>query len=87
MKLYIHTVDGQPGYFDGEQIVFAERRDHWKDDYPLCVAVKSEAQIRSERERSIAFRRKHKFDVPAYDFVIISTVPGVIKWENGEANA
>lgn len=54
--LYIHTVDGKPGYFDGDQIVYAEQGDHWCDDYPTVTAVTNEAQIRDERQKSEAFR-------------------------------
>lgn len=80
MRLYMHTIDGRPGYFDGHQIVLAEMHDQWRDDYPLCVVVKSERQIRSERQRSEKYRLKHKFDVPVYDFVILSDKPDIITW-------
>jgi len=78
--LYMHTLDGRPGYFDGEQIVFAEDRETWRDDYYLCVVVESVERINDERTRSEAFRLKHKFDVPKYGYVILSEAAGVIEW-------
>jgi hypothetical protein len=77
-RLYIHTTDGRPGYFDGDQIVVAELRDHWQDAYPLCVARTSVAQIRSDQKASKAFRERHGWNVPRYDFVIVATDPHTI---------
>lgn len=77
---YMHTVDGRPGYFDGEQIVFANDRGTWRDDYNFCVIVASVKQIDEERAKSEAFRLKHKWDVPRYGYVILSDTPGIIEW-------
>lgn len=71
--LFIHTIDGKPGFFDGEQIVCALQRDHWNDDYPLVVPCRSVEQIRNERTISEAYRLRHRFDVPRYDFIVVTT--------------
>lgn len=79
-KLYMHTLDGKPAYFDGEQIVYAELRDHWQDDYSVCVLRTSVDQIRKDQEASRKYREKSRWDVGEYDFVIVSTQPSLIPW-------
>lgn len=75
---YMHTIDGQPAFFDGEQLVYAERRDHWEDDYSVVVLCTSEEQVREEQRASIAYRKQHKWTPSRYDFVIVSLTPGRI---------
>jgi hypothetical protein len=87
-RFYMHTIDGMPGYFGGTQIVFAERRDHWQDDYPLCVIRRSERQIRREQAKSRATRKAwfpSEKNPPRYDFVILSLRHGTIPWRNEDA--
>lgn len=79
-KFYLHTVGGKPGWFDGEQIVYAERRDHWQDDYNICVLATSIKQLRDEQKRSREYRESKGWYVSDYGFVIVSVEGGIIRW-------
>ena len=48
-QFYMHTINNQPAYFNGEQIVAAHRTVH------LAASV---VQIRQERIASAAYRRE-----------------------------
>lgn len=82
---YMHTLDGEPAFFQKEQIVFAEKRDHWQDDYPVCVLRESVDQIRADQKKHCAFRARHGWDVGALDFVIVSLESAVIPWKPAPA--
>ena len=48
--MYLHTLNGKPARFDGEQIIYTSRRR-----VPLARSL---VQIRRERRVSAAFRRR-----------------------------
>lgn len=49
---YMHTLDGRPAFFDGEQICFLRRFGK-----PSMALAKSLKQIRLQQARSNEFRR------------------------------
>ena len=51
MKIYVHTINGQPGAFDGYQVCFACRGTKQEPAYSL-------KQIRKEQKLSNANRKK-----------------------------
>lgn len=54
-KVYMHTLDGTPAFFDGNQICFLPRartQDVLRDSLD---------QIRAEQRKTIAWREKHGF--------------------------
>ena len=59
-NIYLHTAEGKPAMFDGEQIV------------TVCTSTgmtpaMSVRQIRNEQQKSIRYRRSHNFEVdPAW---------------------
>ena len=84
-RYYMHTIDGRAAFFDERsgQIVFAEHRDHWQDDYPLVVMRESVEQIREDQRKTREYRKRMGFkdDVGKYDYVILSLGPGWIPWK------
>lgn len=56
---YMHTIEGQPGFFDGEQVCFmcpcSQRR---RDVNLVCTSLE---QIRREQAASTEYRERHKF--------------------------
>jgi hypothetical protein len=69
--MYMHTVDGKPGHWDGEQIAFAHQLPHWQDE-PAPVQVY--AQLRTLMKhvaQSTRFRRHHNWDVPKYGWCVV----------------
>lgn len=53
---YMHTIDGKPATFDGNQICYATYFGKAND---LCSSL---AQIHREQQASIRFRRLHGLD-------------------------
>ena len=83
-RYYMHTLDGRPAFYSPEdkQIVFAERRDYWRDDYPLVVVRESVEEIRQDQRRTMAYRTRMGFkNVMEMDYVILSLTPGIIPWK------
>lgn len=54
--LYMHTLNGKPATFSGDQICYAAP----SKKYPATLAT-SMAQIRRERRATERFRRRHGF--------------------------
>lgn len=52
---YLHTMEGEPAYFDGDQIVFVSRGRH------AAVLVDSLATIRKQIRATEQFRLRHGF--------------------------
>lgn len=70
-KYYMHTIDRVPAFFDGDKICFYRK-------YGACyhnILVKSLRQIKSERAKSIEYRKKRKFvlDLGKYNHLIVYT--------------
>ena len=59
--MFMHTIDGRPAGFDGEQVVFATHHPHWQDrPYPVRL-VASLRTIRAQQERSRSYRASAGF--------------------------
>lgn len=83
-RYYMHTIDGQAAFYSkaNQQIVYAELRDHWEGDYPLCVMRESVEQIREDQRKSAAWRERQGFKpIGKMDFVILSLEDGLIPWK------
>lgn len=61
---YMHTVNGRPGRFDGDQIVRLCQRTN------KPVLADSRDQILKEQSKSRLFRVQRGFRVPVYGFVM-----------------
>lgn len=58
---YIHTIDSQPAFFDGDQIVFAANSKEGRyKARPVCYSLD---QIHTEQKLSQAYRDKKKYDI------------------------
>lgn len=78
--MYMHTLNGKPGHWDGEQIAFADQLPHWQDE-PAPVQIYAQLRTLTRHvAKSIAFRRRHKWDVPEYGWCVVATPS-----ERGEA--
>ena len=71
MKMYLHTIEGKPAGFDGEQICYAQTGKGWHA--PLVKTLK---QIRREQLKTINFRKKafgedEINNLIRYDYVIV----------------
>lgn len=53
MNKYMHMIDGEPAFFDGNMICYA--KNGLRLDKLLCDSLE---QIRSEQQASIAYRKK-----------------------------
>lgn len=77
MKFYLHTLEGKPAGFDGEQICYAGKgHDRWKA--PLVQDLKT---IREQQKKTFEYRKKNfkeTFDKyqTTYDYVIVSLKNG-----------
>jgi len=69
-KYYLHTIDGKPAGFDGDQICYAQKGKGWSA--PLVKDLKT---IRKEQKKTFKFRKKfkEKYDKyqDEYDYVIV----------------
>ena len=86
-RYYMHTIYGRPAFYDkaSGQIVLAELRDDWEDDYPLVVVRETVDQIRDDQRKTRRFRESMGWnEVGKYDYVILSLEPGLIPWHSGE---
>lgn len=54
--IYIHTIDGHPAMFDGDQICFA---NFYGPGNTPCYSLQ---EIRSQQQKSKTYRRKRNFD-------------------------
>lgn len=54
--IYIHTIDDQPGEFDGDQICFASNYRHRPN-----VPAESLAQIKREQRATLRYRKSLGF--------------------------
>jgi hypothetical protein len=68
---YLHTLDGKPAYFDGEQLVFAWQLPHWEDEYDACRCCSSVAQIESQQEAHEHYRNSYGWDLLPMGYVVI----------------
>lgn len=67
MKYYLHTLDGKPAGFAGEQICYAQDGPGWKA--PLAKDLKT---IRREQKMSFKFRKEKGWDLDLrYGYVIL----------------
>jgi hypothetical protein len=66
---YMHTIDGKPAYFAGDQIVFAPYRGK-----PAQLAPSRDA-IKEQQRMTKAFRKKHGFDFneTRFSFIKVQT--------------
>jgi hypothetical protein len=72
-SFYLHTVDGRPAYFDGEQVVFAEVHPYWEDSFETCVLRRSVDEIHADQERSARYREKRGFGrLGRYGYVVVA---------------
>lgn len=68
MRYYLHTIDGKPAGFTGNQICFASKGNGWKA--PLVKDLKT---IRKEQRLSLKWRIAQGFkDLGGYNYVIVS---------------
>lgn len=71
MKFYMHTIDGKPGFWGGDQICFASHGHQVVNEL-----AKSLDQIKREQEKTREFRKKScGYDDARYGYIIVST-PG-----------
>lgn len=76
-RFYMHTLDGRPAYFDGEQIVYANDQATWEDVSNVCVLRRSLRQIRADQRRTEQFRKRNHFSAfYRLGWVIVGTEPG-----------
>lgn len=66
-KVYMHTVEGRPGFFDGVQICVLPNNSG------IYALRESLAQIREEQKKTFDFRNAHNFSIDSYDYLV--TVP------------
>ena len=69
-KYYLHTLEGKPAGFDGEQICYASKGNGW-----FVPLVKDLKTIRRQQQQTFEFRKKlkEKYDKyqTTYDYVIV----------------
>lgn len=67
---YMHTVNGSPAYFNGEQIVYWPNRLSRKHRPSMATSL---AQIRDEQRRSSEQRKAWGFDpiISSYSYIRI----------------
>jgi len=69
-KYYLHTIEGKPAGFDGDQICYADKGKGWAS--PLVKDLKT---IRKQQKKTFKFRVqfKEKYDKyqDKYDYVIV----------------
>jgi hypothetical protein len=71
---YLHTLDGEPAFFDGDQIVFASPGGLHRSQQKLCTTLR---QIRRQAEASELWREAHGFkEYTEHDYVRV-VVPSV----------
>ena len=64
-KVYIHLVNDQPGYYNGEQIVIAEKPISRKQ---LCITLK---QVREQQKLSNQWRQQQSFEKQKYSYLAL----------------
>lgn len=69
----LHTLDGKPAYFDGEQIVYADQLPYWEDEFQTCLLRRSLMDIKFDEERSARFRARRGWKIPTYGYVVVAT--------------
>ena len=65
MQIYIHTIDGKPAMFDGDQICFAR---HYGPGNKPCYSLK---EIRRQQEATFKYReeRGYTYKVGEYGYI------------------
>jgi hypothetical protein len=71
---YLHTLDGETAFFDGDQIVFAAPGGLHRNQQKLCTSLR---QIRREHEASCRWREAQGFEEHTEHDYIRVVVPSV----------
>lgn len=69
-KYYLHTLEGKPAGFDGDQIAYASKGKGW-----FVPLVKDLKTIRRQQQQTFEFRKKFNEEYDkyqtTYDYVIV----------------
>ena len=68
---FLHTLDGRPAYFDGEQVVFSHQLPHWEDEYDATRVVASLEELLDQQAASLRYRSRKGWDVPHMGYVVV----------------
>lgn len=68
--MYMHTLDGKPAKYTGDQIAFASHGRYARKGIPLAASLD---QIKRERKASDKWRRSQGFktDIFTYSYVLV----------------
>jgi hypothetical protein len=71
-RLYLHTIDGKPATFDGEQISFVTQHPDWQDRPYPARPVASLRTIKAQQARAREYRRQMGFgELGGYGYVFV----------------
>lgn len=71
--IYIHTIDKEPAFFDGDQIVFANACG--QGSQPIKKYAKSLKQIQDEVKKTVKYRRKCGFNTESKSYGYFKVKP------------
>jgi hypothetical protein len=69
-RMYMHMINGQPAFFDGEMVCYMNHAQHGHHRQAIVPSLK---QLRAEQKASLAYRKRNNYadHVNEYSYCIV----------------